>query len=324
MTTPASAPRYPHLRRLGRSGLDVTPVCVGGSPLGSMPQLYGHEVSDDAAIATVLRTFAGPFNFLDTSNNYGDGASERRIGAAIVAHGGLPEGFVLATKVDRDARTGDFSGARVRASVHESLERLGVDRFDLLYLHDPEAMSFEAGMVPGGAFDTMVALREEGVAGAIGVAGGLVSLIRRYVETDAFDVLLTHNRYTLLDRSAAGLIDAAVARGMGVVNAAPYGGGMLAKGPAERPLYAYGGGRSSMADVAARMQEACARHGVPLAAAALLFSTRDPRIHSTVVGVSSPERLDQTQALLAHDVPAELWERLEELAPEAEHWLPEA
>src|ERR1700677_2639810 len=125
-------------RLLGRTRLQVSPVCIGTSPLASMPALYGYEVAQERAEATILATFRSPFNFMDTSNNYGGGAAERRIGRALTASGGLPAGFVLATKVDADPRTGDFSGERVRRSVQESLERLGLDRIQLMYLHDPE------------------------------------------------------------------------------------------------------------------------------------------------------------------------------------------
>ena len=143
MTVPDLAPRT-----LGRTGLRVTPVCVGGGPLGSMPGLFGYDVSAERGTATALAALRGPFNFLDTSAGYSDGDSERRIGAAVRELGGLPDGFVLATKVDRDMDTGDFSGSQVRRSFEASLERLGVDRVPLLHLHDPEHISFDEGMSP--------------------------------------------------------------------------------------------------------------------------------------------------------------------------------
>lgn len=114
---------------LGRTGLLVTPLCVGTSPL-SMPELYGYRVEPTRAVATVLADLDSRINFLDTSNGYGDGASERRIGEAIRSRGGLPDGFVLTTKVDPDPHTGDFSGRRARISVEESLERLGLDHLE--------------------------------------------------------------------------------------------------------------------------------------------------------------------------------------------------
>ena len=113
-------------RPLGRTGLQVSPVCIGTSPLASMPALYGYEVAGDRAEATILAALRSPFNFMDTSNNYGGGSAERRIGRALASAGGVPPGFVLATKVDADPDTGDFSGERVKRSVQESLERLGL------------------------------------------------------------------------------------------------------------------------------------------------------------------------------------------------------
>jgi D-threo-aldose 1-dehydrogenase len=286
-----------------------------------MPSHYGYSVEPARAVATVLATFDSPITFLDTSNEYGGGDVERRIGEAVRDHGGLPAGFVLETKVDPDPRTGDFSGRRVRASLEESLERLGLDRVPLLHLHDPERIDFEDAMATGGPVETLVRLRDEGVVDSIGVAGGPIDLLMRYVETDLFDAVLTHNRFTLLDRSAEPLIDAATARGMGVLNAAIYGGGMLAKGPDARPRYAYGAGDPSLAAIARRMRAACDRHGVPLTAAALQFSVRERRIHSTVVGISAPERVRETLDLLDVPIPDELWDELRQLSPPPELWI---
>ena len=131
------------LRPLGRTGLTVSAVCAGGGPLGSMPQNFGYDVPAKRGIDTVIRVLRSPIRFLDTSNSYSGGESERRVGAAVAAAGGLPEDFVLATKVDRDGN-GDFSGARVRRSIEESLTRLNLQQVPLLYLHDPEHISFEA------------------------------------------------------------------------------------------------------------------------------------------------------------------------------------
>src|SRR5580658_2834039 len=122
-------------RPLGSTSLMVTPLCIGGSAIGSMPQVFGEEVDFERAVETVRHVFDSPINFLDTSNGYSHGESERRIGAAIAERGAVPPGFVIATKVDPDPLTGDYSGDRVRRSAEESLQRLGVDQFQLLYLH---------------------------------------------------------------------------------------------------------------------------------------------------------------------------------------------
>jgi len=309
-------------RPLGRTGLQVSPVCIGTSPLASMPALYGYEVARDRAEATILATLRGSFNFMDTSNNYGGGSAERRIGRALAAAGGLPPGFVLATKVDADPDTGDFSGDRVRRSIEESLERLGLDRVQLMYLHDPEYhLTFAEAMAPGGPVGALIALREQGVLAHLGVAGGPVRLMKEFIATGEFDAVLSHNRFTLVDRSAGPLMDDACQRGVAFVNGAPYGGGMLAKGPDVQPRYAYRLASEAVRGAVRAMQRACAAHSVSLAAAALQFSLRDPRVASTVVGVSEPSRIGEITALMSEQIPAGLWAELDALAVAPEFWL---
>ena len=310
------------LRKLGGTGLAVTPICFGTSPLASMAQLYGYAVEEQRAVATVLAVFDSPVNFLDTSNGYGeDGMAERRIGKAIRRAGGLPANVVLATKVDPDPRTGDFSGDRVRASLEESMERLGIDKITLLHLHDPERISFEDGVAPGGPVEALVDLRERGLVEHLGVAGGPVGLLSQYLDTGEFEVVLSHNRYTLLDRSAETLFRSAADRGLGVLNAAPYGGGMLSKGPGVQQKYAYGSRDDRIRNAAEAMEAACRRHDVPLAAAALQFSLRSELIDSTLVGVSSPQRISQTLELASVAIPEELWSEFEAATPPRELWL---
>jgi D-threo-aldose 1-dehydrogenase len=307
-------------RPLGGTGLRVTALCVGGGPLGSMPENFGYEVSAQRGVATARRVLDGPINFLDTAAGYSDGESERRIGAALADRGGLPAGFVLATKVDRDPRTGDFSADHVRRSAAGSMSRLGLDTVQLLYLHDPEHISFEDGMAAGGPVEGLLRLRDEGVAQHIGLAGGPVELMSRYLKTGAFEVLITHNRWTLVDRSADDLISTAVDRGIGVVNGAPFGGGMLAKGTAHSTDYAYRVAPPVIVERVHDMETACARYGVPIAAAALQFSLRDARITSTIVGISRPERVDETLRLAAWHIPDELWRILKPLAAPSDLW----
>ncbi|MFG1708858.1 aldo/keto reductase [Nonomuraea sp. M3C6] len=315
MTGATAFPRRP----LGATGLHVTPICVGGGPLGSMPENFGYEVGAERGISTALAALTGPFNFLDTAAGYSGGESERRIGTALGRLGGVPDGFVLATKVDREGA--DFSGDQVRRSAEGSLARLGLDFLPLVYLHDPEHITFEQGMAADGPVEALLALREEGVIGHLGVAGGPVRLMSRYLRTGAFEVLITHNRWTLVDRSANELVDEAVSLGVGVVNGAPFGGGVLAKGTGTYQRYAY---RDAAAETLRRirqMEDACTLHGVPLAAAALQFSLRDPRITSTIVGASLPERIAETAGLATRAVPDELWDALSPLAAPADLWL---
>lgn len=308
-------------RQLGTTDLTVSSICVGTSALGSFPEQYGYAVDTATAVSTIRRVLDGPFNFIDTSNEYGGGESEKRIGQAIRENGGLPADFVLATKVDPLPNSSDFSGDRVRASIEESLERLGLDRLQLVYLHDPEKLSFEEGTAPGGPLEALLKLRDEGVIQYLGVAGGPIELELQYLATDAFDVVISHNRFTLVEQTAEPLLDDAARRGVAFVNAAPFGGGMLVKGPDAVPRYCYAPvGDKTLARVK-EMERLCASHGVPLAAAALQFSLRDQRVTSTIVGMSEPDRIDQTSRLAEHIIPDELWEELLPLARQGRHGI---
>ncbi len=303
-------PRFPK-RTFGLTGLAVTSVCIGCAPLGDMPETFKYSVPEAQALETVRASLASPFNFLDTAASYGDGESERRIGLVLKETGGVPPGIVLDTKADRDLTTGDFSGEQMRRSVARSLRLLGLERLALVYLHDPEHITFEAAMAPGGPVEVLLDLKRQGVIEHVGVAGGPIDLMIRFVETGLFEAVITHNRYTLIERSAEPLLALASARGLGVANAAPYGSGILAKGPDNYPRYMYGQASEDQIERVRRIDAACRRHAVPLAAAALQFSLRDPRVHTTIVGLSKPQRLAETEALAVHPIPDELWAEIE-------------
>jgi D-threo-aldose 1-dehydrogenase len=304
-------------RPLGETGWLVTGLCVGTGEIGAIP-VYGAPVPLEQAMATARRAFAGPLNFVDTSNGYG--LSEERLGNALDELGGVPDGLLLATKVDPEDN-GPFDGRRVLASARESMARLGVDPLPLLYIHDPERIGFEQAMAHDGPVAALRELAAEGQVAHIGVAGGPVDLLRRFVATGEFEVVLTHNRWTLLDRSAEPLLEECAAANVAVVNGAPFGGGILAKGPALSPRYAYRPASPALLEAVSAMHATCARFTVPMAAVALQHSLREPRITSTIVGMSRPERYDEALALAAHPVPDELWSEIETLTPGTEHWL---
>jgi len=301
-------------KALGSTGLQVTPLCIGCGALASMPEDFGYAVPEAQALATLRLAFRSPINFLDTAAAYGDGESERRIGLVLRELGGLPPGYVLSTKADRNLQTGEFSGEQFRRSLDRSLRLLGLDRLPLVFLHDPEHTTFERVMTRGGPLDVMQEFKAQGVIEHLGIAGGPIDLLIRYVETRAFEVVITHNRYTLLHRGAEPLIDRAARLGVAVLNAAPYGSGILAKGPEAYPRYAYRDAATSVVERARRMADLCRENGVPLAAAALQFSLRDPRIVSTIVGLSRPERITETLDLLTRPIPDDLWPRLDAFA----------
>lgn len=294
---------------LGVTGLQVTNLGIGTSALGNMPSVYGYEVGRERALETLRKVFDSRVRFVDTSNGYGGGNSERLLGDVLRERGGIPEGVLVSTKVDPD-KSGDFSGARVMRSAEESCERLDVSYLPLLFLHDPERITFEGSMAPDGAVAALVKLKEEGVVGHLGVAGGPVDLMKRYVRTGMFEVLLTHNRFTLLDQSASSLLDECVQLGVSVVNAAPFGGGMLSRGPDRESSYAYHRAPRELIERAKEIQKVCHKYHTPLAVAALQFSMRDPRVAATIVGVTRPERVDQAVEMTSYNVPDALWEEL--------------
>jgi D-threo-aldose 1-dehydrogenase len=265
-----------------------------------MPETFDFSVDEDRARETLRAVLESQINFLDTAASYGDGESERRIGEVLEEIGGLPEGVVLATKADRDLTTGDFSGEQMRRSVERSLRLLGMDRLQLVYLHDPEHESFEHMMSDGGPVEVLTGLKGEGVIQHLGVAGGPIDLMIRFLETDLFEAVITHNRYTLVNRTADPLFDVAAERRVAALNAAPYGSGILAKGPDAYARYEYSEAPKEMVEQVRAMRDACREFDVPPAAAALQFSLKDPRIVSTIVGMSRPERVKQTLDLGYH------------------------
>lgn len=300
-------------RRLGPTPWQVPAICMGTSALGSFPAQYGYEVDEATAVAALLEAIDQGLTFIDTSNEYGGGASEVRVGRALAELGGVPPGVLVATKVDPLPGSVDFTGRRVRESVKESRARLGMDRLPLVYLHDPEKIGFDAAMAGDGPVSALLELREQGVIESLGVAGGPIDMELQFLRTGLFDVVLSHNRFTLIDSSAEPLIAECAERGVGFVNAAPFGGGMLVKGPDVEPRYCYAPVAPHVVDRAREMERLCREHDVPLAAAALQFSTSDQRVASTVVGMSRPQRVAEMKALLEHPIPVELWDSLRHL-----------
>jgi D-threo-aldose 1-dehydrogenase len=304
-------------RRLGSTEHFVPPLCIGTSSWG---RLRGGEIEATAVqrVEEVADRSLGSdprLGYLDTSNIYGDSRAESLIGAALARSGALPDNFVLQTKLDRDLANGNFSAAQMWRSLEQSLERLGLTHLQVLFLHDPEVVGFDSASAPGGPMDALIRMKDRGLVDSIGISGGPVPMLQKFVDTKEFDVIITHNRYTLVDNSALPLLESAQALGMGVNNAAPYGGGGLSgrAGAAER--YGYRDAPPEVRTAIEAMGRTCREAGVPLSAAALQFSLRDPLISSTVVGVSSNDRLDAALADAAVEIPDSLWHELDRLRP---------
>jgi D-threo-aldose 1-dehydrogenase len=295
-----------------RLNISVPPICFGTSGLGDMPDTYGYSVDEARARKTLDAIFDGPYAFLDTSRNYGLGRSEKRIGDAIRARGGLPKGFLISSKLDRNMDTNKFDGARAHQSIEDSLNALGVQQIDILHLHDPEyASDLNDITKKGGALDALFKMKEQGLCKAVGLAAGRTDIMMPLLRDYDFDALISHNRYTLLNRHALPMFELAQKRGTAILNAAPYASGILAKGASKAPLYSYMPAGDDIKSRANAIEAICAKYGVPMGAAALQFSMHSPNITSTICGVTSPERVQQTADWAKWSIPAALWKELE-------------
>ena len=296
--------------KLGRTALTVSNLCFGTGGLTNGPDA-DTPARVRTAQDTVRAIFDGPAHFIDTSRIYGRGRSEQRIGEVIRERGGLPAGFLLATKLDLDFDTRRFDGAAASRSLEASIKALGIDHFHVLHLHDPEFIDDPTDISgPKGSMAELMKMKQEGFCDAVGLGAGDVDVMMPLLRDWDFDVVLTHNRFTLINRNAEPLIDYALSRGAAVFNAAPYGGGVFAKGSATVQNYSYRAARPEVLAAIRQAEGICARYNVPPGAAALQFSMRDKRITSTVCGVSKPERVAETIQWANWPIPEAIWPEL--------------
>ena len=306
--------------QLGQTALEVTRLGLGLAPIGG---LYT-AVSDEAARATVERGLHHGLRLFDTAPLYGHGLSERRAGAVLRAH--PRAGFILSTKVGRLLRPGtegaqpiwadlpdgtvpvfDFSYDGVRRSFEESLERLGLERIDILHIHDPDD-HFDEAM--SGAFPALADLRDDGIIGAIGAGMNQAEMLTRFAREGDFDCFLLAGRYTLLDRSGLDeLLPLCADKGIAVIAAGVYQSGLLAD-PRPGASDNYAPVQLQRLQRALELQGICAEFGVPLRAAAVQFPFSHPAVTSVIVGVRSPEEVDDAVAMMSFPLPDALWERL--------------
>jgi D-threo-aldose 1-dehydrogenase len=304
---------------LGRSGVAVTEVGFGAAAIGNLFT----PVDDDAALAAVDAAWDAGIRYFDTAPHYGLGLSERRLGAALRHR--PRAGYVVSTKVGRLLEPGgpggddlangfavpaalrrvwDFSADGVRRSLDASLERLGLDRVDVVYLHDPDEHADEAF---GQAYPALEKLRAEGVVGAIGAGMNQTAMLARFLRDTDVDVVLMAGRYTLLEQEGlAEVLPLAAARGASVVVGGAFNSGLLID-PGEGATYDYAPAPDSVLARARRLQAVTGRHGVPLRAAALRFPAAHPAVASTLVGLRSADEVRDTAAMLRLPVPAPLW-----------------
>ena len=178
-------------------------------------------------------------------------------------------------------------------------------------LHDPEyATDLKDVTKPGGALAELFKLKEEGLVDAVGLAAGRAEVMMPLIRDWDFDAIITHNRFTLVNRNAEEMMDLCISKGIAVLNAAPYASGVLAQGSANTRRYAYQEASEEVLTPVRQIEAICARYNVPTGAAALQFSLRDKRVTSTIVGVSKPKRIAQTFEWANWPIPDAAWEEL--------------
>jgi D-threo-aldose 1-dehydrogenase len=202
--------------------------------------------------------------------------------------------------------------------VEERFQRLRLDSLPLVLLPDPEGLSLKAATAHGGPLGALVGLRDQGLIRHLAIEGGPVDLQLKYLATDAFDAVFSHIPYNLVDRAAEPLIQNAVSRGVAFVNAAPFTGNLLLQGAATPTQCMNLERNPAHLERSDKMRLICAAHGIPLAAAALQFSTLDPRVASTIVGVSTPSQADFVTDLAQWKIPAAAWDDLLDLVEETD------
>jgi D-threo-aldose 1-dehydrogenase len=308
---------------LGRTHVAVTELAFGAAALGNLFT----AVNDEQARATVDAAWDAGVRYFDTAPHYGLGLSELRLGEALRAR--PRHEFTVSTKVGRllrprsevlgdDLATGfavpaafervwDFSAYGVRSSIEDSLTRLGLDRIDVVYLHDPDDHEEQAFAQ---AYPELERMRAEGLVGAIGAGMNQTRMLDRFVRDTDVDVVLLAGRYSLLDQTGLTfLLPDAARRGVSVVVGGVFNSGLLAD-PKPGATFEYAPAPEALLTRALRFKAVCADHGVPLRAAALRFPLGHPAVASVLVGARSAEEARDAAAMADTPIPGELWNAL--------------
>lgn len=318
-------------RRIGRTALAVSALGFGAAPFGNLLA----EVSDADVQAATDAAIAGGIRYFDTAPFYGHGLSERRLGDALRRH--PRDSYVLSSKVGRRLKPSDapaptpgpfaatlpfdivfdYSRDGALRSVEDSLQRLGLSRLDMVFIHDVTAKwrgehleaSYREAME--GAHRALVELRAAGAISAIGVGINDVALLERFARDGDFDCFMLAGRYTLLDTTALPtLLPLCVERSISVVLAAPFNSGILVTGARPGAKFWYADAPPEVLATVARMEAVCARHGVPLQAAAVQFPLAHPALASVPAGYRSAAEVRAALAASRHPIPADLWREL--------------
>ncbi len=316
-------------RTLGRSGVTVTGLGFGGAPVGNLYE----AVTDEDAAATIEAAWDEGVRYFDTAPHYGLGLSERRLGAVLKDRpraaytvstkvgrmlvpnpGGehesdLPNGFDVPARL---RRRWDFSADGVHRSLEQSLDRLGLDRVDIVLLHDPDESDDPEDALRY-AYPALHDLRAAGAIGAIGIGSKQIAILKRFITETDLDIIMLAGRYTLLEQPARDeLLPACEKRGVCVLNVGIFNSGLLAtEWPADDGRYEYSTAPADLVERARRIATVCRAHGTSLPRAALAFADAHPSVASVVVGAARADQVHRNAQLWrAPPPPAALWQEL--------------
>lgn len=320
-------------QKLGRSRVDVSTLGFGTTAIAGIMRATSAAEAAEAFGAA----WAAGLRYFDTAPQYGAGLAEQRIGAALQTKPRAE--FVLSTKIGKllveaeDAsalRNGLFQGglpneiaydytydATLR-SIDESLGRLGLDRIDVVFIHDVnrryhgDRVHERYAEASKGAVKALERLRHERVIGAFGPGLNDIDILQRFLRETDIDCMMLPRGYSLLNQGAAAeVLPECVQRRVGVLVASPLESGILATGAVPGATYLYQAADADVMARVARIEAICRKHGVPLAAAALQYPARHPAVASVVVGMRSADEVRSNIELMRHPIPDELWQALE-------------
>ncbi len=299
--------------QVGNTSLQVTRLGMGTAPIGN---LYS-DLDDEEALETVRRSYENGIRFFDTAPLYGAGEAERRLGEALR---GIPrDNVVIQTKIGRILRPDrsiyfDYSRDGVMKSIEASLERLGMDRVDIVLVHDPDFVNeeFHNQQALDEAFPALVDLREQGVIGAVGAGMNQWEMEWEFAKKIDVNCFLLAGRYTLLEQTSLNFLDWCTENDVSIFLGGVYNSGILATGPVSGAKYDYEDAPEEILAKAGRLQQITTGHGVPLHVAALHFAGAHPAIASLVIGSATAAEADDNRTIWDVEPPAAMWQELQD------------
>jgi len=315
------------LRRISDTDITVTCFGFGGASMGNMYTV----AHDDAAVRAIRSAHKAKVRYFDTAPMYGFGKSERLYGSVLKDQ--PRDSFVLSSKVGRLIVAGkptpesedtcfveidnaysifDYSRDGVLRSLEESRKRLGIERIDIVYIHDPDVNdSFKQALEE--AFPALADLKSQGIIGAIGAGMNQAEMLCEFAKNADFDCFLLAGRYTLLDQIALQeLLPLCQQKNISIVIGGAYNSGILATGAVEGAHYNYAPAPPEIMEKTRNIETVCARFNIPMKAAALQFPFGHPTVVSNIPGVKTKERFEENLSLFTHPIPAEFWAALKE------------